>query len=275
MCAPDLLGAVRVLGVEGRRGAELACEGELVVGEVDGDDLARPGGDRTQQRAQADATQPDHRGRGAGLDPGGVDDRTHAGEHGAAEQGGFVERQLGIDLDQRIARDRGVLGEAGDAQMMLDRRAVGTVQPARARQQRACPVDRRTRLAQGWTALGAGAAMATGRDEHADHVIAAGEIGDARPDLLDDAGRLVAERHRQRARPVAVDHRQVGMAQARGLDPHQHLAGTRQIELELLDHQRLRGCVRPRRAHGAQHGGSGLHVIGPTNSFSICMSRKV
>ena len=225
--APHLLGTVRVPGAEGRRGAELAREGQLVVGEVDGDDLARPGGDGTQQRAQADAAQADHRHRGAGLHPCGVDHRAHAGEHGAAEQRRLVERQLGVDLDQRVARHRGVLGKAGDAQVMLHRRAVGPVQPARAREQRACAVRGRARLAQGRPALGAGAAMAAGRHEHADHMIAAGEVGDARPDLLDDAGRLVPERHRQRARPVAVDHRQVGMAQARGLDPDQHLARAR------------------------------------------------
>ena len=80
--------------------------------------------------------------------PRGVDHRTDAGEHGAAEQGRLVERQLGIDLDQRAARDRGVLGEARDAEMVVDRRAVGPVQPARAREQRAGAVRRRTRLAQ-------------------------------------------------------------------------------------------------------------------------------
>ena len=49
----------------------------------------------TQQRAQADAAQADHRGRGTGLHPRGVDHGTDAGEHGTAEQGCFVERQLG------------------------------------------------------------------------------------------------------------------------------------------------------------------------------------
>ena len=57
------------------------------------------------------------------------------------------------------------------------------------------------------------------------------EVGLA-ADLLDDAGGLVAEQHRHRPHPVAVDHRQVRVAQPGGLDTHQQLvvAGRRQVE---------------------------------------------
>ena len=48
-------------------------------------------------------------------------------------------------------------------------------------------------------ALGAGQAVAAARHEDQDHVVAAGEVGDALADLLDHAGRLVAERHRHAA----------------------------------------------------------------------------
>ena len=50
-------------------------------------------------------------------------------------------------------------------------------------------------------------------------------VGDAGPDLLDDPGRLVAEQHRHRPDPAAVDDRQIGMAHARGLDAHEKFAG--------------------------------------------------
>ena len=81
--------------------------------------------------------------------------------------------------------------------MMLHRRAVCPVQSACAGQQRARPIHGGTRLAQGGPAFRAGAARPAGRNEDADDVIAAGEVGDSRPELLDDAGGLVAERHRQ------------------------------------------------------------------------------
>ena len=96
--------------------------------------------------------------------------------------------------------------------MMLDRRPVGPVQPTRAGKQRPGPVYRRTRLAQRRPPLRARQAMAAARDEHHHDVVALLEIVDARAELLDDAGGFVAERHRGRARPVAVDHREVGMA---------------------------------------------------------------
>ena len=43
---------------------------------------------------------------------------------------------------------------------------------------------------------------------------------------------FVAERHRQRAPPVAVDHRQVGMTHARRVDPDQQFTRARGGEVE-------------------------------------------
>ena len=118
--------------------------------------------------------------------------------------------------------------------MMVHRRAVGAVQAACARQQRARTVRGRARLAQGRAAFGTRAAMAAGRDEHAARHDRRGlrSVRHPRADLFDDAGRFMAQRHRHRPRPVAVDHRQVGVAQARGFDPHQHLARPRRVEFE-------------------------------------------
>jgi hypothetical protein len=135
------------------------------------------------------------------------------------------------------------------------------VQPARSGKQRPGPVHGGARLAQGRPAFGTGTAMATGGDEHADHVIVPREVMDSRSDLLDDAGGFVPERHWQGTRPVTVDHREVGMAQARGLDPNQHLARSGEVKFQFLDRQRLRGFVRRGRAHGAQHSGFDFHPI--------------
>ena len=75
--------------------------------------------------------------------------------------------------------------------------------------------------------------MAAARHEHHDDVVAVREVVDAGADLLDDARRLVAERHRHRPRPVAVDHRQVRVAQPGGRDLDQDLARPGRIELDL------------------------------------------
>src|SRR6185437_6971916 len=82
------------------------------------------------------------------------------------------------------------------------------------------------------------------RDEGEDDVVALAHVEHARADLLDDAGRLVTERHRDRARARAVDHRQVGVADARRHDPHEQLARAGRFQLELLDAQRHRLDVR-------------------------------
>ena len=99
------------------------------------------------------------------------------------------------------------------------RAAVCPAQSTRTREQRARAVRRRPRLAQRRPAFRARHAMAAGRHEHAYHVVAAGEVVHARPELLHHARRLVPERHRHRPWPVAVDHRQIGVTQPGRLDP--------------------------------------------------------
>ena len=89
-------------------------------------------------------------------------------------------------------------------------------------------------------------------------MIAALQVRDAAAGFLDDAGHLVAEHHRQRTRPVAVDHREVGVAQARGADAHQHLPGPGRGQFELFDREGARSGVRARTPHLTQYGGFGL-----------------
>ena len=108
-------------GVDRMRRPKRAGEGELLVREIDGDDLPRPGELRAQHRAQAHAAETHHRNRRAGLDPRGVDDRADPRQHGAAEQGGQVERQLGVDPDAGFARDHRMGRESGNAEMVIDR----------------------------------------------------------------------------------------------------------------------------------------------------------
>ena len=86
--------------------------------------------------------------------------------------------------------------------------------------------------------------MPATRDENHDDVVAALEIVNAGADLLDHPGRLMAERHRHGARPIAFDNGQVGVAQARGTNPDQRLAGAGRIQLNFLNGEGLRVRVR-------------------------------
>jgi hypothetical protein len=75
-----------------------------------------------------------------------------------------------------------------------------------------------------WPATLAGQATAAARHEHEHDVIARREVAHARAELAHDPGRLVPQRHRRRPRPIAVDHREIRVAQPGGLDLDQDLA---------------------------------------------------
>jgi hypothetical protein len=62
--------------------------------------------------------------------------------------------------------------------------------------------------------------------------------GDARPDLLDDAGAFVPADDGETGRQVAVAQVLVGMAQAGGREADQHLAGLRPVQVDLGDLER-------------------------------------
>ena len=192
--------------------------------------------------------EPDHGRRLAGLQLRRIDDRTDARQHRAAEQRRLHERQVGRDLHQRAPRHHRVIGECRAAEMVVHHRPVA-MQPARARQQGARAVRRRPRLAQRRTPFRAGHAMAAARHEDHHHMIARGEVGHVLAQFLDDAGRLVPERHRHRPRPVAVDDGEVGVAQSGRHDPHQHLAPAGRIELDFLDRERLGSSIGRLCAH--------------------------
>ncbi len=76
-------------------------------------------------------------------------------------------------------------------------------------------------------------------------------MGHALSDLFDHARALVAQDHRLRGRQVLITHDHVGMADAGGHDPHQHLAGTRVFDLHQLQGEGAVGL--------ADDGGGDLH----------------
>jgi hypothetical protein len=77
-------------------------------------------------------------------------------------------------------------------------------------------------------------------------VIAGSEVLDARAGFHDLARAFVADRHRQRPRAVAVDHREIRMAQTGGPHANEHFARSGGIQVDLGDLQGETLRVRPR-----------------------------
>jgi len=101
--------------------------------------------------------------------------------------------------------------------------------------------------------------MAAGRHEHHDDVVAGHEVGHVLADRLDDARRLVPEGHRHGPRAVAVDDREVGVAQPGRADPHQDFAAARPVQLDRCDAERLACGIRGFGAHAVQDGCFDFH----------------
>ena len=98
--------------------AELLGQRLAVRVEVDADDHVGPGEPRTLDDVEADAAQAEHDDVVAGLDLGGVDDRTDAGGDAAADVADLVERGVLADLGQRDLGHHGELGEGRRAHVV-------------------------------------------------------------------------------------------------------------------------------------------------------------
>ena len=91
-------------------------------------------------------------------------------------------------------------------------------------QQRAGGVGCSRRLAQHRPPFGARQAVATTGHEDQDHMVARHQVRHAFAQRLDHAGGRMPQHDGRAARTVAIDNRQVGVAQAGRCDPHKHLA---------------------------------------------------
>ena len=91
-------------------------------------------------------------------------------------------------------------------------------------------------------------ALAALRREERHDVVAGRERGDAVADALDDAGALVPEHGRRVAGRVGAGGGvEVGVADAAGDEPHEHLAGPRLGQVDLLHDERRAELPRGRR----------------------------
>ena len=97
-------------------------------------------------------------------------------------------------------------------------------------------------------------------------MIAGLHVMHARPDLDDLAGAFMAQHDRHRARPVAVDQGEVGMAEPAAAHLDQHLALAGRIEIDLDDMDGLAPGEGPRRAADRENSSFHLHQAIPPST---------
>ena len=210
-------------------------------------------GQRGHHRGHPDAAEANDGHRLPGLRLADIEHRTAAGQHRAAQQRGDRRGNVTIDRHDAGPVDHGMRRETGHAQVVKDL-VVAATQPHSAAEQRPGVVSRAARLAGRQPVGHARRAVTATRQERHHHSLTDGHVVDAVADLLDDSGRLVTEQHRRWPHPVAVHHRQVGMAHASGLDAHQQFVGAGRGQLDVGDDDGPGLRERPRRSDLLQHG---------------------
>ncbi len=221
------------------RHAELLGE-RLAPGiDVDADDLVGAHQLRALDDVQADAAEAEYDDVRTRLDPGGVDDRAHAGGHAAADVAHLVEGRVLADLRH------GDFGQHGEVR---ERRAAHVVmnllfadgEPARPVGHDSLALRRADSRAQIGLLRRAGFALAAlGRIER-NHVIALLDGGDAGSEIHHDPRALVPENHREQSLGIGARAGElVGVADTRRLQLYQHLAGLRTFEVHRGDLKRL------------------------------------
>ena len=152
-------------------GSQLLSHAQPFGTDVDGHDGLRAGQPRSGDGTQTDAAGPKHGHALAGADAGRVQHRPDARGHGASEQRGVAEVELGRQHGDAVLADHRMAGERRDA--------AGIHGPAVPR------VDRARHVGPG--AL----------DPRERHTVAGPALGHPRPDLLHGPAALVAQAVRQ------------------------------------------------------------------------------
>ncbi len=270
-----LLGDAAVARVDRVGRAEAPGQLEAPGVHVDREDRMRPRHDRAEHRREADAADAVDRDRPPGRAGDAVQHRADAGHDGACGDRGDLRRHAVRHRDDARLRDDDLLREAGDAHQVMDPLRAA-VQPGRAVEEAVRCREHAAVAAEHGVAGDARVALAAARppgegDPLPDREPAAGRGAER----LDDAGALVADDDRQPRRQVAGHVVQVAVADAGRLDAHEHLAGARRVELDVLDRQRLAGGAQ----HRGSHGSPAERVIGlPAGSwfrrFVVCSNES-
>ena len=206
--------------------------------------------------AEADqAGAEDHAGR-AGLDLGDVERGADARGGAAGERADHVERRLGVHLGERDLRHHGGLGEGARAHEVADVvavrwrrvRAVGEV----ALVLLLADGEAEVRLVGDGSGCtrGTGARRASRRDRRARRW-----SRPRRPSSTTPAPSWPSTVGRVAGRVGAAGRVEVGVTDAAGREPHEHLARPRPVELDVLDDERLGELL--------ENGGADLHGAEP------------
>ena len=239
---------------------------EPLLGEVDGDDPLGSCEPAADHGAEADEPAAEDDARRARLDLRRVERCADPGREAAGERRAAVERRLRAHLRERDLRHHGVLGERRRPHEVAQRLtvpreargAVGEVAEALLVADRDAAVRA---IAEAVDAL-----PALGREQR-DDVIAGRDERDAVADALDDARALVAEHAGRVARRIGAGGGvEVGVADAAGGEPHEHLAGLRLGEIDLLNDERaaelLENCCADLHAASLTHCDRSVSRIG-------------
>ena len=227
--------------------------GEPALREVDRDDPLGSRKPAADHGAKPDEAAAEDDARRARLDPRRVERGADPGREPARERRAAVERRFGADLRERDLRHHRVLREGRCAHEVAQRLAVAG-EPGRPVGQvaEALLVANRD-AAVGAVAEAMDALPALGGEE-GDHVVAGRNEAHAVADALDDAGALVPEHARRITGRIGTGGGvEVGVADAAGGEPDEHLAPLRLGEIDLLNDERaaelLENCCA--NSHGA------------------------
>ena len=232
--------------------AEAAAPFFLGVVDVDADDLVGADHPRALDHVEPDAAEAEHHHVGARRDLRGIDHRADAGRDAAADVAALVERRVLADLGDRDLRQHGEIRKGRAAHVMEDRLAL--VAEARgAVGHHALALGRADRGAEVGLLAEAAFALPAFRRVERDHMVARLHRGDARADLANDAGALMAEDRREDPLAVeAIERVGVGVANSGRLDLDQDFAGLGAFQIEFDDFERLLGlkgdcgaCLHP------------------------------
>src|SRR5579871_6704161 len=122
------------------------------------------------------------------------------------------------------------------------------MQSKRARPERPC-ADQRGLLAHGFAVGKAELALAAAQVRMDTHTLSEPRLGHARPDTLDAAGNLVAERRRQCGDEAKLPERDQTLHEPSCADAHEYLAGPEIGLADLLKPQRFGVFVCASRPH--------------------------
>src|SRR5581483_1461086 len=244
-CADAVHGIVRRGDDRGGR-AELTRELETVRPQVDRDDRRAARELRGQHGREPHCAGAEHGEAAARGRLQRVQDGARSGLDAASERRGYLERDVvGQSYEVALARDRvrreGRLAEEVRVDVAERGRAVRRPRGGEVVLEEGVAVDAESALARRTRPAEVVA--------HPD-AVAGSELRDARTHRLDDARALVPEDDRERHRQPLVAADQVGVADAAGRHPHEHLVVAQRPELELAQ---LEGTALPVDDRGLDH----------------------